>query len=80
MKKYKANYIKGRQIDICDYIHCEVCGSTAVDIHHITHKSQGGSDEYENLIALCRGCHNKAHNKAGCKEFQSRLKDIAKNR
>jgi 5-methylcytosine-specific restriction endonuclease McrA len=47
-----------------DFIPCEVCGSKAVDIHHIEPKGMGGSklkDYYANLIGLCRSCHIKAH-------------------
>jgi len=47
-----------------DFIPCENCGSRAVDIHHIDNKGMGGSktkDFIENLIALCRKCHNAAH-------------------
>lgn len=46
-----------------DYIDCEVCKGQAVDIHHIIFKSQGGKDEINNLIALCRSCHNMAHSR-----------------
>lgn len=45
-----------------DWIGCEVCGSTAVDIHHIHARGMGGSktrDTIENLMALCRKCHIK---------------------
>ncbi len=48
-----------------DVILCEHCGNRAVDIHHITPKGMGGSktkDYIENLIALCRKCHEMAHN------------------
>lgn len=41
---------------------CEVCGSPAVDIHHIHSRKAGGSklmDFIENLMALCRICHDK---------------------
>ena len=53
MKHYKY----GEQ----DIILCEKCGGVAVDIHHIKLKSQGGTDDVENLIALCRPCHNIEH-------------------
>lgn len=41
---------------------CEICSSPSVDIHHIEARGMGGSklkDMIENLIALCRGCHDK---------------------
>lgn len=44
-------------------IPCEVCSERAVDIHHINARGMGGSkhkDTIENLMALCRRCHNKA--------------------
>jgi len=47
-----------------DIILCEVCTKPAVDIHHIDSRGMGGSkskDYIENLIALCRNCHNDAH-------------------
>ncbi len=37
---------------------CEYCGKKAVDPHHIVPRSQNGSNEKENLIALCRKCHD----------------------
>ena len=46
--------------DITDYIPCEVCNNTAVDIHHIDCRGMGGSstkDDINNLMALCRKCH-----------------------
>ena len=47
-----------------DFIPCEVCGSRAVDIHHINARGMGGVsknrlDVIENLQALCRYCHTK---------------------
>lgn len=61
MKRHVKNYLKATGYGIQDVILCERCAFVAVDIHHIKYKSQGGSDEYENLIALCRDCHIKAH-------------------
>ena len=45
-----------------DVILCEACNRKAQDIHHIKYKSRGGKDEIGNLIALCRKCHDLAHN------------------
>ena len=39
--------------------HCQL--KLANDLHHIIFRSQGGSDEVENLIPLCRDCHNAVH-------------------
>ena len=62
MKNYKSIYFKHFGYGEQDVILCEVCSSKSVDIHHIIYKSQGGKDEIDNLIALCRSCHDKAHN------------------
>ena len=43
-----------------DFIPCEMCGSRAVDIHHIEKRNKTKNDYIENLIALCRGCHINA--------------------
>ncbi|GAH40763.1 unnamed protein product, partial [marine sediment metagenome] len=42
---------------------CELCESRkrivpAAEVHHIVPKSRGGGDEIENLMSLCRACHN----------------------
>jgi 5-methylcytosine-specific restriction endonuclease McrA len=48
-----------------DFIPCTVCHKEATDIHHIDPRMMGGVkdnrlDTIENLVALCRSCHNKA--------------------
>ena len=48
-----------------DFVMCEFCqNDRAVDKHHLTKKSKFGSkkekDYIENLMGLCRDCHNKA--------------------
>ena len=58
--------------DISSFIPCEVCGKTAVDIHHIECRGIGGSkasDNIENLMALCREDHIKYGDKKQFKEF-----------
>jgi len=44
----------------CEYPGCH---KIRQDPHHIIFKSQGGDDTPENLINLCRNCHDKAHGK-----------------
>jgi len=46
-----------------DSVLCEVCNSSQCQIHHILFKSQGGTNEIHNLIALCPHCHDVAHGK-----------------
>lgn len=40
---------------------CRGCGRAYTQVHHITFRSQGGSDEADNLVCLCDRCHNRAH-------------------
>ena len=50
-------------LDESDYIACEMCNAPGQDIHHIQARGLGGSknrDYIENLICLCRACHNRA--------------------
>ncbi len=69
MKQHTKNYLRHYNIGEQDFVACRVCGLQAVDIHHITYKSQGGSDEVKNLIALCRVHHEQAHDKILSKEY-----------
>ena len=67
MERHTQNYLRHFKYDTTDTILCEVCGSQAVDIHHIQRRSTFGKkkkeeqDDPKNLIALCRECHEKAH-------------------
>ena len=46
---------------------CEICGTTQnLDRHHVIHKGIGGTKDpvkmsEDNLMTLCRGCHNNLH-------------------
>lgn len=63
MKKHTRIYLDYFGISPGEPIHCEICGREAHDIHHISARGMGGSDSkdnIENLIALCRECHDKA--------------------
>ena len=64
---HKLNYMMFFGISRGDFIPCTVCGTEGVDIHHILYRSQGGLDNIENLIALCRKHHDKAHGIGGKK-------------
>ena len=76
MQKHTQIYLQGMGYKKTDFIPCEVCGSQAVDIHHINARGMGGSkiaDVIENLMGLCRKCHIEYGDKKQYKDF---LKDI----
>lgn len=67
MQPHVKNYLDFFGYDESYVIPCEMCGSVATDIHHVIFRSKFGSktkherDAPNNLIALCRTCHDKAH-------------------
>lgn len=45
-----------------DNYRCTVCGETEfLEVHHIIHRANGGTDDLDNLITLCRKCHAEKH-------------------
>lgn len=41
---------------------CAICGNKDfLEYHHLTEKSKGGTDDYDNLILLCACCHATIH-------------------
>jgi hypothetical protein len=81
MQKHTQIYLQGMGYKTTDFIPCEVCGSQAVDIHHIEARGMGGSkdrDTIENLMGLCRQHHIEYGDKKQYKEFlkEMHLKNI----
>jgi len=82
MQKHTKIYMKHFGYAEQDFIKCEVpkCYSRAFDVHHLNSKGMGGTsidkDYIENLCAVCRTHHDKAH---ADKEFNSFLKKIHLN-
>ncbi len=75
---YKSKYLKFRGFGEQDLIMCDSCHKErGNDVHHIQFRSQGGADEPENLIILCRLCHDKAHDS---RQFNNYLKQLIKKR
>ena len=72
LQKYKWAYQKGvnygfanaraHALDRDNYT-CQCCGKKHVrlEVHHIIFRSQGGSDELDNLLTLCEKCHKALH-------------------
>lgn len=57
---------------------CEVCGDTKwLEFHHVEFRSQGGKNDPENVILICKNCHNKAHSDI---DFRRYLEGFIKNR
>ena len=48
-----------------DKYKCRQCngksGDTRLEVHHIQHREDGGSDRPNNLVTLCHECHHKHH-------------------
>ena len=48
-----------------DEYKCHICKTkkknVKLEVHHIVFRSNGGSDEVDNLITLCHDCHKKLH-------------------
>jgi 5-methylcytosine-specific restriction endonuclease McrA len=41
---------------------CTQCSATdPLEVHHIVYRSQGGTDELDNLTTLCEPCHTAIH-------------------
>lgn len=64
MQKHTSVYFSHFDYTGQEFIPCECCGAKAVDINHIICKGMGGVknnrlDIIENLMAVCRKCHDK---------------------
>jgi hypothetical protein len=45
-----------------DNYRCRQCGSTfGVEVHHMTKRANGGTNEPGNLVTLCKHCHDSKH-------------------
>ena len=55
---------------------CQCCGkkNCRLEVHHIKFRSDGGTDDEENLITLCKDCHKGVH--AGTVELNKKPKKM----
>lgn len=53
-------YVLARDGHKCQNRGCK-SGDCRLHVHHIVWRSQGGSDDAENLITLCKTCHDRVH-------------------
>lgn len=64
MKAHTKIYMDFYGYSVADFIGCEICGNKAQDVHHIECRGMGGDpkgtkDKIENLMAVCRKCHEE---------------------
>lgn len=59
---YKCQYCKGKHKD------------SKLEVHHIIFRSNGGSDEADNLITLCHTCHKALHDGKISPNFKGKRK------
>jgi 5-methylcytosine-specific restriction protein A len=61
---------------------CEGCGEPApfekdgrpfLEVHHVKHLAQEGSDRTSNAVALCPNCHRRCHHSSDRDEFTASL-------
>ena len=43
---------------------CRCCGAKGTDLHHVLYRSRGGKDTADNLVTVCRQCHEAIHGHA----------------
>lgn len=58
-RKIRAGYAKAHPF--CEQCYREGRMTEMAEVHHIKPLSIGGTHEEDNLMSLCRSCHNKAH-------------------
>lgn len=55
---------------------CQICGAknTQLQVHHIRFRSKSGSNRMDNLVTLCKECHDKVH--TGELEYTKKVKSF----
>lgn len=67
-KRIRDRYV--REHPLCEM--CEVDGrlTPTDEVHHILPVSQGGTHDRNNLMSLCKSCHNKIHLELGDRQIR----------
>ena len=63
-ERYGYQWRKIRAIFLSENPLCEMCKQEgryidATEVHHIKPLSEGGGNEFENLMPLCKSCHSR---------------------
>ena len=69
-KKYGRAWKRIRDSYVQTHPFCERCFERGIltpvdEVHHIVPISRGGTHARNNLMSLCRSCHNKIHHELG---------------
>jgi len=67
-------YVLKRDGYLCQLCKKKTRNNGELHVHHICFKSNGGTDTKNNLITLCRICHDQLHKKKNAQAFSSKLK------
>ena len=63
-KRYSTKWRKIRNAFVKNHPICELCERKNIlipteEVHHVIPLSKGGSNDDENLVALCKSCHSR---------------------
>lgn len=60
-RDHRWRMIRLEYMRLCNFT-CEGCGAPAVDVHHLMQTANGGElYDFDNLMAVCKDCHNNMH-------------------
>ena len=62
---YDAAWQKVRAEYLAEHPICTKCTERSIDVHHIVPKRDGGTDDWNNLEALCHSHHSGATRRGG---------------
>ena len=57
MQSYTKIYLKAFGYAETDFVPCEVCEGKSTEIHHILGRTGDLLNDIENLMGICRTCH-----------------------
>ena len=69
-ERYGASWRKVRERYAAAHPYCEECFANGKmvpmeHVHHIVPLEEGGTNDTDNLMSLCKSCHSKLHAKRG---------------
>lgn len=65
-KRYGAHWKRIRDAYVKQHPVCEMCKKRGIhtstqEVHHIIPLAEGGSNDWDNLMSLCKSCHSRLH-------------------